>query len=364
MWSKKIIIKAMVVCLLVLGIAGCGRKERPEDKKEAALEQVQSKQVQNGQEQNGQEQGRDLSSEAEAQQEQAADKGKENAFSTNEESGADMPPEAGEPSTLPELEPEIENGQSWAGAMLGTKQEIIDLDEYFSGIQGCAVLYDAEENTSYYYNENSCHTRKSPCSTFKIVSTLMGLKSGVLESKDTLIGYDGTEYATKAWNADLRLEEAFQTSCVWYFRKVIDQIGRKEAERELELLNYGNCDVSEWEGSGVNGMPQLDGFWLESSLQISPEEQVKVLTSIFEGKTEYSEEDVLLLKDIMKTEARDGISVYGKTGTGVNGLAWFVGLMEQNKKTVYFAICLDDPSKKNVTGADAKEIILKLVTGK
>ena len=39
---------------------------------------------------------------------------------------------------------------------------------------------------------------------------------------------------------------------------------------QLLLLNYGNKDISEWDGSDINPLPQLNGFWLESSLKISP----------------------------------------------------------------------------------------------
>ena len=95
------------------------------------------------------------------------------------------------------------------------------------------------------------------------------------------------------WNDNLTLEQAFQTSCIWYFRQVIDEVGAEELQRELVDLQYGNCDISEWDGSNINPLPELNGFWLASSLKISPICQVEVLKSIFEGKSSYSGEWLL-----------------------------------------------------------------------
>ncbi len=36
-----------------------------------------------------------------------------------------------------------------------------------------------------------------------------------------------------------------------------------------------------------NGKGHLNGFWLESSLQISPKEQVQTMAKIFEGDTNF-----------------------------------------------------------------------------
>ena len=135
---------------------------------------------------------------------------------------------------------------------------------------------------------------------------------------------------------DLTLEEAFQKSCIWYFRKVIDSIGKDKIQEELNGLQYGNCDISEWNGSNINPMEMLNGFWLDSSLKISPVEQVEVLSRIFEGYSYYDSRNIEILKRIMLVEETDSQKIYGKTGSG-NGEAWFVGFSESNeeRKDVY-----------------------------
>lgn len=43
---------------------------------------------------------------------------------------------------------------------------------------------------------------------------------------------------------------------------------------------------------------ELNGFWLGSSLKISPYEQVEVISKIFEGKSFYDNENVEILKKL------------------------------------------------------------------
>ena len=117
--------------------------------------------------------------------------------------------------------------------------------------------------------------RFPPCSTFKIVSTLLGLDCGVVTGPDSRLGYDGTRYETAAWNRDLSLREAFQLSCVPYYKKLVGKLEKAYVQRRLDALAYGNSDISVWNSNGHNV------FWIESSLLISPAEQIGVLRRIF-----------------------------------------------------------------------------------
>lgn len=243
------------------------------------------------------------------------------------------------------------------------KEEIIDLSSAFQGINGCAVIYQPAKGIYSFYNEDMCKQEATPCSTFKIISALSGLQNGVLADEMSKMNYNGTVYAHSDWNEDLTLKEAFQRSCVWYFRQVIDAVGENELKEELNSLGYGNCDVSEWGGSDINPSKELNGFWLESSLKISPLEQVKVLEQIFEGRSSYDSNHVETLKSIMAINTESSSQkIYGKTGTGVHENAWFVGFSETDGERKYFAIYLKDDMKgAQVSGAKAKEIALEVL---
>lgn len=246
------------------------------------------------------------------------------------------------------------------GSSSDSQMKTADYGKEFQSINGCGVFLDSSDNIYQVYNEEICKERVSPCSTFKIISALAGLHNQVITSTRSTVGYDDTVYPVEAWNGNLDLQEAIQSSCVWYFRKVIDSVGKEEMQKELEQLEYGNCDITEWEGSGVNPLPELNGFWLDSSLKISPMEQVGVLRSIIDGDTIYTPEEVEILKEILLVESNDSGKIYGKTGTSSAHGGWFVGFQEKNDSNIYFAVYLNDENVK-VSGEMAKEIAMKIL---
>lgn len=258
-------------------------------------------------------------------------------------------------------QPEDDNQAEYIEAQ-NVIEENIDLSSSFNGINGCAVVYDPSENKVSFYNREIAKEEASPYSTFKIVSALAGLHNGIIKDETSTMNYNGTEYPNPEWNGDLTLQEAFQTSCIWYFRQVIDAVGQEEMGKELRELEYGNCDISEWGGSNINPYQELNGFWLNSSLKISPYEQVQILAKIFEGQSIFSSEDIEILERIMLVNDNGMQQVYGKTGSGSDGEAWFAGYTEKYGQREYFAVYLKDPSQKEyITGSAAKEIALSIV---
>ncbi|WP_333647515.1 penicillin-binding transpeptidase domain-containing protein [Lacrimispora sp.] len=247
------------------------------------------------------------------------------------------------------------------------QQKVLDLKEYFNGINGCAVFFRPTRNEYLLYNESLCDLPSSPCSTFKIVSSLVGLHEGEIVPGNPL-SWSGEKYWNDAWNKDMDFQEAFQTSCVWYFREITNRVGKEAMEEALQELEYGNSDISDWEGSlnTNNSNRALTGFWLESSLKISPRQQTEVLARIFQGESFFSAEHIRTVKDVMKTETSDtDIALYGKTGMGKKDGkcidAWFVGFFESKGEPIYFAVRLDDPENKTVTSIVAKEIAMDII---
>ena len=246
-----------------------------------------------------------------------------------EKSGLEEEPELIEKSGLEE---ELENEMT-EGA------EIVEAEwsEYFNGLNGTAVLYDVANRRYTVYHDDLASIRRSPCSTFKIISSLTALENGIFEPEDSTRNWSGEIFWNEDWNRDLDFCEAFRTSCVWYYRQLIDDIGKDMMQKELNKLQYGNCDISDWEGrlNTNNNNRALTGFWIESSLMISPKEQVEVMERIFGEGSDYSEETRNELKQVMlvSEQEKDDISVYGKTGMGkAEGVvvdAWFTGFAER-----------------------------------
>ena len=235
-----------------------------------------------------------------------------------------------------------------------------DYRKFFHGVNGSVVFYCQESNEYRIFNPALCKMRYSPCSTFKIFSTLMGLDSGVLQSACTKMGYDGTQYKINTWNHDVTLEEAFRASCVWYYEKMIAKLSRNDIQNKLNLLNYGNCDIGAWDDKSSNV------FWIESTLQISPVEQVNFLHKVFDRKIGFKPEHIALVKSFMRYDDIGDIAFYGKTGTGRNHRtghleAWFAGFLETpEQKRCYFAIHIDHP-ERDVNSPAAREIIRSII---
>ena len=116
-----------------------------------------------------------------------------------------------------------------------------DWGSYFGNLNGAAVIYDPDENVFQIYNEDLADTRRSPCSTFKIISSLVGLESGAIDRKDSTRLWSGETFWNDDWNQDIDFPTAFRTSCVWYYRQVINDIGPECMQNALELLQYGNA---------------------------------------------------------------------------------------------------------------------------
>lgn len=244
-----------------------------------------------------------------------------------------------------------------------------DLSDYFDGINGAAVIYDPIKNSYQIYNQESALTERSPCSTFKIISSLIALENGIIDPDDSTRTWSGERFWNEEWNKDIDFSEAFHASCIWYFREIINEIGKDTIQEELDKLAYGNRDISDWEGrlNTNNNNPALTGFWIESSLLISPKEQVEVMERIFGDNTDYSDETLEQLKQVMllPDQSKTGISIYGKTGMGMShGIvvdSWYTGFADHVDKRIYFCVYLGETEGEEVSSAKAREIALKII---
>ena len=248
--------------------------------------------------------------------------------------------------------------------------EQIDLKKYFNDLNGTIIFYNPENEKYIVYNEQLSEKPSSPCSTFKIFSTYVGLLTNHIDPENSLRRWNGTKYWMNEWNRDIDLDNAFKYSCVWYYRRVIDDIGQETMQQYLNEYNYGNKDISDWKGDLNTNEPSYDlkGFWIESSLKISPKEQTQVISKIFADLQKANNQAVINeMKHVMLAyeNTDQNLKIYGKTGYGVvndePADAWFVGMYEVNGKTNYFALRLDNPKNAESTSVKAKEIAINII---
>ena len=200
--------------------------------------------------------------------------------------------------------------------------ERTDLADIFQGFDGTFIMYDEGADRYTVFNKALSETRLPPCSTFKVFHALIGLDSGVLDRDDarTLMKWNGKPSSIAAWNHDQTLASAMRHSVVWYFQRVATGIGEERMQRGLDRIGYGNRDIS----------GGLTRFWLQSSLKISPREQVGLLRALFNGSLPFAAEDIAVVKRDITLSSGKGLRFMGKTGSGSDDadrgiIGWFVG---------------------------------------
>ncbi len=222
-------------------------------------------------------------------------------------------------------------------------------DEFFKDYQGSFILYDDSSDSYYIYNEEQVNERLSPCSTFKIVNSLIGLETGVIKGKNYTYSWDGTNYPIDSWNRDHTLETAIANSVVWYYQRLAQDIGEERMQDYLNRIEYGNKDIT----GGIRI------FWLGSSLKISGREQVELLKKLYHNDLPFGSENTSMVRDILILESNDKYVFSGKTGASNNKLGWFVGALQKGDNNYYFATNI--LAQKDATGYKAKEITIDIL---
>lgn len=219
-----------------------------------------------------------------------------------------------------------------------------------SATGACFILYEVGVGERKRDPANTCRTRVTPVSTFKIPHALIALDAGAITGPGEVMNYTGGDNAPVSARRSHTLGTALQSSVVWYFQKVATRVGADREAAYLRKFNYGNQDSR----SG------LTTFWLGGSLQITPEEQLAFLQDFFEGRLPVKAEAVsqvqtLLLQPpgtVVNSVGRHafnapwplGTTVQAKTGGGKDAdgraVRWLVGRVVTQGKTYYFVSCV------------------------
>ena len=117
-------------------------------------------------------------------------------------------------------------------------------------------MYDPAGDKYIVYNEPQSKKRLSPCSTFKIYNSLIGLETGVLDQEDvyTLFKWNGTQYSFPLLEPRSYPGTATRESVVRYFQELAARIGPERMQEYIDKIGYGNKDIS----------GGLTTFWLGS----------------------------------------------------------------------------------------------------
>ena len=229
-----------------------------------------------------------------------------------------------------------------------------DLSSYFKNYEGSFVLFNSNRDSWTVYDMEHATHRISPDSTYKIYDALWGLEENIITPQNSLLIWDGKDYPFEAWNTDLTLDSAMAASANWYFQTIDERLSLTRIQNYLNKIEYGNKNI----------MGGLSSYWLESTLKISPVEQVELLKKLQANNLEFHSNNLQAVKNSILLSSVNDKKLYGKTGTGriddkdVNG--WFVGYIETTDNTCFFATNIS--ANSDATGNSAAQITMSILS--
>jgi beta-lactamase class D len=157
-----------------------------------------------------------------------------------------------------------------------------------------------------------------PASTFKVFLALVALETGTLRGADEVVPWDGKRYPNQpAWEKDMALREAMQSSSENYFGTLADRIGHDRLATWVARAGYGNGRIGEVPAKA----------WLDGVLTVTARQQLEFVERLRRNDLPFSAKTIAAVKAAMLDETIGSRRVYGKTGT-LDGNAWWIGWVE------------------------------------
>ncbi|MCB9346929.1 MAG: class D beta-lactamase [Lewinellaceae bacterium] len=209
---------------------------------------------------------------------------------------------------------------------------VLRLDSLYQsyGVEGCFALYNLKTDSLSLYNPARCEQGFLPASSYKIPNSLIALETGVMQSPEDTIFWDGKENWNPDWNRDNTFAEAFRVSCVPCYQQIARKIGVQRMREWATRSGYGQLDIKD---------DNIDTFWLEGDSRVTPLQQVSFLVRLYREQLPFQKEHQRTVKQIMLLEDTPAYKLYGKTGWAQpNGrnIGWFVGFFEKGDEAYVF----------------------------
>lgn len=230
-----------------------------------------------------------------------------------------------------------------AGCTLNNVTNDNTLKQYFDeqGATGCFALLDNGTNEFKVYNlERFRDSSYLPASTFKIINSLIGLQTGIIVNDSMVIEWDGMDRGRNECNKDMTMYEAFRLSCPPWYMELARRIGKDTMQLWLDSLSYGSQ-----QGKAFKIQQNLDTFWLDNSLQITPDEQLGLVKKLYFNQLPFHKVNHEIVKQAMLWEDNSNYRLSYKTGWGKlpngNHLGWCIGWIEENRHPYFFVLNIE-----------------------
>lgn len=227
---------------------------------------------------------------------------------------------------------------------------------YFDSAQvdGSFCLYDNGHNDFKIYDKDQYLKQISPVNTFDIVTSMIGLETGKVVDQKMIIHWDGVVRKPE-WDKDLTMEAAFKTNATPYFQELARRLGKDTLKIFLDTLAYGNKNI---QGA-------VDSFWLNDSLQVSPDETLGLVKKLYFKQLPFQKHTQELMTEIMSMESNSSYNLSYKTGNGFNKsglpLGWVVGWIEENRHPYFFVLTVQGRAKDQDVAQTSLQLLKKLL---
>ena len=244
-------------------------------------------------------------------------------------------------SLLPPIKPASSHPNS--GGETAVSEQIaqtLNFGQHFQalGVEGSIIIAELNGNLWQHHPQRN-QTAFPTASTFKILNSLIALETGVISNELAVLTWDGIPRTIPTWNRDLNLREGFKLSAVWFYQVLARRIGYERMQQWITQVGYGNQNIGTTE--------DIDQFWLQGTLQITPQQQVQFLRRLYENDLPFSEQTLNLVKEIMIYEQTPDYTIRAKTGwfgygnESLQNIGWFVGYVETGNNAYFFATNID-----------------------
>lgn len=176
-----------------------------------------------------------------------------------------------------------------------------------NGVNGTFGMFDNSRGEFTIYDLDRFKLAKSPGQTFHVFSSLVALHTGKVAD-------DSLEVVVKDSLAAL--------------------IGKESLKYWIDSVKYGNKKIS----------GDINGFWINDTLQISPDEQLGLIKRLYFRQHPFRESVQEKVKKWMVVENNSQYQLAYRLAAipqGQKKLAWVVGWIEENRHVYPFVISYD-----------------------
>lgn len=217
--------------------------------------------------------------------------------------------------------PQLEHRADWAALIAD------------SGLTGVFVLWEPDSFKLECSDTARANKGFLPASTFKVFNALVALQTGAVQDEHTMIPWDSVVRRPE-WNEDMDMVTAMARSCVPWYQEVARRAGKERMQHWLDTAHYGNAVMGD----------SIHLFWLQGGLRITPLEQVYFMQKLNEERLPFDAVHQRTVKQIMPGDSTSTWRIRGKTGWAIRveeQYGWYVGWVERNGRTAYFATNID-----------------------